>query len=211
MASSDLAQRRLSTTGDSLYVILGVPKTATPDEVKKTYRKLALKYHPDKNPGNPEAHEKFKDINRAHAVLSDLTKRNIYDNYGSLGLYIAEQFGEENVQAYFMLTSGWCKALIILGSILTCCCCCCCFGCCCNWCCGKYKPKPPSDEDFVNVGDLDEEPITSQPGNSTQQGDNWEATSVPIAMPAPGQEHPTEKTGLTSGPQQSYNPYGQWD
>lgn len=98
-----------STSGDTLYQILGLPKTATADDVKKTYRKLALKYHPDKNPNNPEAAEKFKEVNRAHAILSDLTKRNIYDNYGSLGLYIAEQFGEENVNAYFLVTSGWCK------------------------------------------------------------------------------------------------------
>jgi DnaJ family protein C protein 5 len=86
-----------------------LPKTATSDEVKKTYRRLALKYHPDKNPNNPEASEKFKEVNRAHSILSDPTKRNIYDNYGSLGLYIAEQFGEENVNAYFVVTSTWCK------------------------------------------------------------------------------------------------------
>lgn len=51
----------------------------------------------------------FKEVNRAHSILSDLTKRNIYDNYGSLGLYIAEQFGEENVNAYFVVTSPACK------------------------------------------------------------------------------------------------------
>ena len=55
----------------------------------------------------------FKEVNRAHSILSDLTKRNIYDNYGSLGLYIAEQFGEENVNAYFLVTSGWCKVRFI--------------------------------------------------------------------------------------------------
>ena len=51
----------------------------------------------------------FKEINRARAILCDLTKRNIYDNYGSLGLYAAEQFGEENVNAYFVITSKWTK------------------------------------------------------------------------------------------------------
>lgn len=72
-------------------------------------RKLALRYHPDKNPDNPEAAEKFKELNSAHAVLSDLTKRNIYDSYGSLGLYVAQQFGEDNVNTYFMLSTWWAK------------------------------------------------------------------------------------------------------
>lgn len=73
------------------------------------HRKLALKFHPDKNPDNPEAADKFKEINNAHAILNDPTKRNIYDKYGSLGLYVAEQFGEENVNTYFVLSSWWAK------------------------------------------------------------------------------------------------------
>ncbi|EDS45099.1 conserved hypothetical protein [Culex quinquefasciatus] len=129
-----------ATSGDTLYETLGLPKTATADDIKKTYRKLALKYHPDKNPNNPEASDKFKEVNRAHSILSDLTKRNIYDNYGSLGLYIAEQFGEENVNAYFMVTSPTCKAIFLVCGIVTGCYCCCCCCCCCNFCCGKYRP-----------------------------------------------------------------------
>lgn len=72
-------------------------------------RKLALKYHPDKNPDDPSAAEKFKEINNAHTILTDVSKRNIYDKYGSLGLYVAEQFGDENVNTYFMLSSWWAK------------------------------------------------------------------------------------------------------
>ncbi|KAH6941778.1 hypothetical protein HPB50_023584 [Hyalomma asiaticum] len=54
----DYPGRKLSTSGDSLYEILGLPKTSTPEDIKRTYRRLALKYHPDKNPDNPEAAEK---------------------------------------------------------------------------------------------------------------------------------------------------------
>uniref|UniRef100_A0A4W6EGS7 DnaJ homolog subfamily C member 5 n=1 Tax=Lates calcarifer TaxID=8187 RepID=A0A4W6EGS7_LATCA len=102
-------QRSLSTAGESLYHVLGVEKMATTDDIKRSYRKLALKFHPDKNPDNPEAADKFKEINNAHAILNDPTKRNIYDKYGSLGLYVAEQFGEENVNTYFVLSSWWAK------------------------------------------------------------------------------------------------------
>jgi molecular chaperone DnaJ len=68
------------------YEILGVPRNATKEEIKKAYRRLALKYHPDRNPGNKEAEEKFKEINEAYEVLSDDEKRKIYDLYGVEGL-----------------------------------------------------------------------------------------------------------------------------
>ena len=64
------------------YDVLGVAKTATADEIKKAYRTLAIKYHPDKNPGNKEAEEKFKEAAEAYAVLSDPEKRKKYDQFG---------------------------------------------------------------------------------------------------------------------------------
>ncbi|XP_021411397.2 dnaJ homolog subfamily C member 5B [Lonchura striata] len=184
-------QRALSTSGEALYEILALEKGATHDEIKKSYRKLALKYHPDKNPDNPEAAEKFKEINNAHATLTDLSKRNIYDKYGSLGLYVAEQFGEENVNTYFMLSSWWAKGLFAVCGLLTGCYLCCCLCCCFNCCCGKCKPKAPEGEQqefFVSPEDLEEQikndmerdgetPIMLQPTNITEKtqliGDNY--------------------------------------
>ncbi len=64
------------------YTILGVSKTATPEEIKRAYRKLARKYHPDLNPGDKDAEAKFKDINEANEVLSDPEKRPKYDRFG---------------------------------------------------------------------------------------------------------------------------------
>ena len=69
------------------YQILGVKKTATEEELKKAYRTLAKKYHPDRNKGNKEAENKFKEISEAYAVLSDKEKRAQYDRLG------AEAFG----------------------------------------------------------------------------------------------------------------------
>lgn len=64
------------------YKVLGVNRTATPEEIKKAYRKLAMKYHPDRNPNNKESEDKFKDLNEANEVLSDSQKRARYDQLG---------------------------------------------------------------------------------------------------------------------------------
>lgn len=75
----------MSTKRD-YYEVLGVAKTASADEIKKSYRKLAMQYHPDRNPDNKEAAEKFKEICEAYEVLSDTDKRHRYDQYGHAGM-----------------------------------------------------------------------------------------------------------------------------
>ncbi len=77
------------------YKILGVDKNASADEIKKAYRKLAMKYHPDHAKGDKKAEEKFKDVSEAYAVLSDKEKRQQYDTYGSAGFH--EKFSQEDI------------------------------------------------------------------------------------------------------------------
>lgn len=68
------------------YEVLGVTRTATDVEIKSAYRKLAMTYHPDRNPNNPEAEEKFKELTEAYAILADAEKRSLYDRFGHAGV-----------------------------------------------------------------------------------------------------------------------------
>jgi molecular chaperone DnaJ len=83
------------------YELLDVPRDASAEDVKKAYRKLALKYHPDRNPGDSEAEEHFKEISNAFQVLSDPEKRELYDRYGAEGPSRAGFGGFNNVQDIF--------------------------------------------------------------------------------------------------------------
>jgi molecular chaperone DnaJ len=76
----------MATTKRDYYDVLGVKRDAAPDEIKKAYRQLALKNHPDKNPGDAEAEKRFKEAAEAYEVLSDQSKRQRYDRYGHAGL-----------------------------------------------------------------------------------------------------------------------------
>lgn len=68
------------------YEVLGVERGASEADLKKAYRRLAMKYHPDRNPGDKEAEDKFKEANEAYEVLSDASKRAAYDQYGHAGV-----------------------------------------------------------------------------------------------------------------------------
>lgn len=83
------------------YETLGVAKSATADEIKKAYRKLALKYHPDKNKGDKAAEEKFKKVSEAYAVLSDAEKKQQYDTYGSTDFH--QRYSQEDIFRNFDL------------------------------------------------------------------------------------------------------------
>jgi curved DNA-binding protein len=81
--------------GKDYYAMLGLSKTASVEEIKKAYRKMAMKYHPDRNKGNKSAEEKFKEISEAYAVLSDTEKRKQYDSFGSEGFQ--NRYSQEDI------------------------------------------------------------------------------------------------------------------
>jgi molecular chaperone DnaJ len=91
--------------GKDLYQVLGVARGASADELKKAYRKLARRYHPDVNPGNAEAAERFKEISTSYDVLSDPKKRKLYDEFGMEGLQAG--FDAERARAYGERTRGF--------------------------------------------------------------------------------------------------------
>ncbi|KAH9282857.1 DnaJ -like protein subfamily C member 5B [Echinococcus granulosus] len=165
--------RKLSTKGESLYELLGLSKDATPEEIRRAYRRLALRCHPDKNPDDPKAGEKFAELNRANVILSDETKKEIYDKYGSYGIYVSETVGDEAAMTYLRLNNPCLKCLCITFFILTgcCCCLCCCF--CCS-CCRKAPeedlldiPPDSDDEMYQSMGNRGDgstgQPISSEP------------------------------------------------
>ncbi|KAH7721935.1 CBN-DNJ-14 protein [Aphelenchoides avenae] len=198
----------------NLYQILEIEKAATDEDIKKAYRKLALKYHPDKNiNGDPALTEKFKEINHAHAVLSNPQKRKVYDEYGEMGLKMMDQFGDETMQYVlkpWVKWVFWSVACLTCGFFGCCCGCLCCCQCCCNFCCGKCKPdltqyegEYPDINEIVREG-AEEDVVTTQPnsGNTSTEG-NQNAQAMPspntpiVLGPPPSASSPSY--GATSG------------
>ena len=92
-------------TEKDLYAVLGVSRTASADEIKKAYRKLARAHHPDVNPGNKAAEERFKALSEAHDILGDAEKRKLYDEFGMAGAQSG--FDPEQARAYREQANEW--------------------------------------------------------------------------------------------------------
>src|SRR6516164_234020 len=92
-----------TTTNKDYYATLGVKKTATAEEIRKAFRKLARKYHPDVNPGDKKAEEKFKEISEANDILSDEKKRKVYDQLG----FYSDQIDPAQAEAYARQQGGF--------------------------------------------------------------------------------------------------------
>ncbi|KAI0985912.1 hypothetical protein GJ496_007954 [Pomphorhynchus laevis] len=140
--SDDKNTRFVFMNTANLYEILQVSKDATDEDIKKAYRTQAFKYHPDKHPNDPTANDKIREINYAHLILKDPTKRKIYDQYGNMGLNMMNQIGEENMSIFLISQNPLFKWTVLGLFFLSCCCygCFCCCGCFCNFCCGKCVP-----------------------------------------------------------------------
>lgn len=93
--------------GRDFYKILGVPRSASIKDIKKAYRKLALQLHPDRNPDDPRAQEKFQDLGAAYEVLSDSEKRKQYDTYGEEGLKDGHQSSHGDIFSHFFGDFGF--------------------------------------------------------------------------------------------------------
>lgn len=136
------APRRYTVVGRSLYTELRVSPSANQEDIKQAYRKLARKFHPDKNSGNEEVAKKFQRIARAYEILKDPYKKKIYDKYGSEGVRLYEEMnGERSGPQSFFDRHPCLKVFYYAAWGLTCGfgCCCCCW--CCN-CCGGRCTEP---------------------------------------------------------------------
>src|SRR5689334_6043847 len=99
-----------------LYQDLGVARTATADDIKKAYRKLAAALHPDRNPGDAKLEARFKAVNRAYHVLSDKRQRALYDEFGEESL--KQGFSAEAARAYRRATTGGANGTFAVDDLL---------------------------------------------------------------------------------------------
>src|SRR5471032_2145987 len=93
----------MATVKRDYYEVLGVQRDATPEQLKASYRKLAMQFHPDRNDGDKVAEEKFKEVGEAYSVLSDPQKRQRYDAYGHVADGAAPDFGNFSFDSAFDL------------------------------------------------------------------------------------------------------------